>query len=84
MVYARVVRVSGPPPFAELIAACAAVHREDPSIRFEFFGCAESEMPRRPSFPYVHHGRLGTPEAVARHLSRCDLLVDPSRVVRRR
>jgi glycosyltransferase involved in cell wall biosynthesis len=65
--------------FAELLAACEQVYREDPSIRFEFFGCAPEAMPHRVRFPYVHRGVLSTPESVALHLSRCDLLVDPSR-----
>jgi glycosyltransferase involved in cell wall biosynthesis len=64
--------------FAELVQACGIVHREDPSIRFEFFGCEAPAMPRRLRFPYRHRGVITDPEAVARHVTRCDLLVDPS------
>jgi GT2 family glycosyltransferase/glycosyltransferase involved in cell wall biosynthesis len=65
--------------FAELVEACRLVHREDSSIRFEFFGCEPAAMPRRLGFPYRHHGVITDPERVARLLASCDLLVDPSR-----
>ncbi len=64
--------------FQELVEACAIVHGKDPSIRFEFFGCDPRAMPEGLPFPYAHKGVVTSPEHVAQHLARCDLLVDPS------
>jgi len=64
--------------FAGLIECCGLLHRIDPTIRFDLFGCVPEELPRDPGFPCRPVGMIASPDRVARHLASCDLLLDPS------
>jgi glycosyltransferase involved in cell wall biosynthesis len=64
--------------FAGLLECCRLLHRIDPTIRFDLFGCAPAELPRDPGFPVRPVGLIASPDAMARHLASCDLLLDPS------